>query len=560
MPLITSKIDELIDIPLIQKWLDNFHELTGMTSALIGKDGTIYTKSGWQDICTNFHRVHPVTCALCVESDQYINDHLDEGVVGYSCKNGLHDYAAPIIIGGEHVASLFTGQLFHTPPNRKFFEEQARKYGFPLHDYLQALEKVPVIAEKKAKATLRFITHTTEILADIGNKNLERLQEKESELRKSEERFHRAIRDSAIPTILFNSSMRVFEISRGIPQTTGYAREEITDLAEWLSAISPEGKGALQKILLSLQEHPTSVASEKITLYPKNEETHFWEIHCVDLGHFSEDSRLYELLAQDVTQREHFQKTLLETLEKLGESNKDLQHFAYITSHDLQEPLRMVSSYLQLLQQRYKGQLGEDADDFIYYAVDGANRMKRLIQDILSYSRITTHGKEFGEVSVEGVLEKVLQFLELKRQEKNARIVWAPLPTVWGDPTQIEQLLQNLIDNALKFSASENPLVEISAEPQGEMWVLHVADNGIGINENYFEKIFFMFQRLNRSEDYPGTGLGLALCKRIVERHGGRIWVSSEEGKGTTFSFSLRGIANNSSKGGAPYDPSGKIS
>ncbi len=216
---------------------------------------------------------------------------------------------------------------------------------------------------------------------------------------------------------------------------------------------------------------------------------------------------------------------------KLEDSNRDLQQFAYITSHDLQEPLRMVSSYLQLLQKRYQGKLGNDADDFIHYAVDGATRMKRLIQDILPYSRINTHGKTFGPVPGDRILQRVLQSLDLKIREKKAHLTISPLPVFWGDPTQLEQLFQNLIDNALKFSSRENPRVVISAESQEDVWVIHVRDNGMGIKSDYFEKIFLMFQRLNHSEEYPGTGLGLALCKRIVERHGGRIWVSSEESK-----------------------------
>lgn len=224
----------------------------------------------------------------------------------------------------------------------------------------------------------------------------------------------------------------------------------------------------------------------------------------------------------------------------LERSNQSLQEFAYVASHDLQEPLRTVASFTQLLQQRYAGQLDAQADEFIGYAVDGAKRMQQLINDILQYSRVTTHGKAFERVAIAGAVERAVTALQGRIAERSAAIVvLGSLPTVAGDPAQLSQLFLNLIGNAIKYNRDENPRVEIGARRDGERWVLRVADNGIGIDPQYHEQIFRIFTRLHTRDEYEGTGIGLALCRRILERHRGRIWLESSEGSGTSVFFTL---------------------
>ncbi|NJO66448.1 MAG: GAF domain-containing protein [Leptolyngbyaceae cyanobacterium RM1_405_57] len=232
--------------------------------------------------------------------------------------------------------------------------------------------------------------------------------------------------------------------------------------------------------------------------------------------------------------------------QELARSNADLEQFAYVASHDLQEPLRMVASYLQLLERRYRGQLDDTADEFIDYAVDGAARMQTLINDLLDYSRVDSRGKSFVIISGSAILDRAIANLQPAIEAANATLTCAPLPKIMADATQLTQLFQNLISNALKFHSDQPLHIHVSAQHQADAWLLSVQDNGIGIDSEYADRIFLIFQRLHSRGEYPGTGIGLAICKKIVERHGGNIWVESQPGQGSTFYFTIPDRRGNS--------------
>jgi signal transduction histidine kinase len=243
-----------------------------------------------------------------------------------------------------------------------------------------------------------------------------------------------------------------------------------------------------------------------------------------------------DTLAKEVAARKRMER-------ELRRSNEELQQFAYVASHDLQEPLRMVSSFTQLLSRRYRDELDQDAQDFIDYAVDGANRMQDLINDLLAFSRVNTRGESLVPVDAGAALGQARANLRLALEDSRGLITNEDLPRVMADEGQLVRVFQNLLGNAIKYAGEEPPRIHISAERQAEMWRFAVEDNGIGIEPQYHERIFIIFQQLHGREEYGGTGIGLAICKRIVERHGGQIWVESALGEGATFYFTLPAVA-----------------
>ena len=242
---------------------------------------------------------------------------------------------------------------------------------------------------------------------------------------------------------------------------------------------------------------------------------------------------------RDISERKQTEEKLARIMADLESSNKELEQFAYVASHDLQEPLRMVSSYTQLLAQRYEGQLDDTARKYIHYAVDGAIRMQTLINDLLAYSRVGTRSQPLAPTDSHSALGEAIRNLVVMIEENHAIVTNDDLPTVRADASQLVLVFQNLLANAIKFRREDLPRVHVSAQDHGREWVFSVQDNGIGIAPQHAKRVFVIFQRLHTREEYPGTGIGLAVCQRIVERHGGKIWFESEPGKGATFFFTL---------------------
>ena len=248
-------------------------------------------------------------------------------------------------------------------------------------------------------------------------------------------------------------------------------------------------------------------------------------------------------------------RKLQRTQERLEESNERLEQFAYAASHDLQEPLRMVSSYLQLIESRYADEFDEEGEEFLEYAIDGSERMKEMIDGLLEYSRVETQGEAFEPVDLDEIRADACQNLELQIDESDAVIDSEQLPRVEGDASQLRQVFQNLISNAIEYSGDAPPQVDISAERDGEEWIISVRDRGLGIPSEEQDRIFEVFERLHSHEEKSGTGIGLALCNRIIERHNGEIWVESEPGEGTTFSFTLPASSKQTETTAAMRDP-----
>jgi PAS domain S-box-containing protein len=322
----------------------------------------------------------------------------------------------------------------------------------------------------------------------------------------------------------------------------GYSRDEL--LGQKVKNIIPEGfaERLVADALRSAEDALAQKIGTGIELSGRRKDSSAFPIEIMLSPLDSPDGFLVTAAIRDISVRKQSETHLLLKMDELNRSNEELKQFAYIASHDLQEPLRMVASYTQLLSRRYKGKLDADADEFIAYAVDGANRMQRLIQDLLTYSRVGTKGINLADISSEKALQHALANLHGAIGDSAAVVTHDPLPDVMADEGQLTQLFQNLVGNGIKYHSTELPRVHISAARQGgRKWLFSVKDNGLGIDKQYFERIFGMFQRLHKREEFAGTGIGLAICKKIVERHGGHISVESQPGQGSTFRFALTG-------------------
>jgi PAS domain S-box-containing protein len=394
--------------------------------------------------------------------------------------------------------------------------------------------RLDLVREKKASEQLLRFNSELEAQVRIQTANLQA----------SEDKYKTLFYKSPLPKWIYDEETLVFlEVNDAAVRLYGYAREEFLRMT--LKDIRPlDEMAGLAEDMVAVRQDPMAYHESQRRHTKRSGEVMDVLVtgHPVDL-----DGRRARMVAiSDITERTRYEQQLrylnadlAKRAAELSASNAELERFAYIASHDLQEPLRMVSSFLQLLQRKYKGHLDQKADQYIHFAVDGAERMKALIMDLLEYSRAGSGKDSFGEVDTAVVMQEVGDIFREKIIVARARVTIDPLPKVWGDKVQLIQLFQNLLSNALKYHSDKLPAVHIRAREEAGHWLFSVEDNGIGIDSQFFDKIFIIFQRLHNKSDYSGTGIGLAICKKIVERHGGRIWVESRSDEGSTFYFTI---------------------
>ncbi|MGC1543280.1 MAG: PAS domain S-box protein [Candidatus Acidiferrales bacterium] len=457
---------------------------------------------------------------LNVQAEKQFGYSRDE-LVGQKVKNIIPEgFAERLIADGTRTAAEALAQQIGT--GIELIARRKNGTEFPIEIMLSPLES--------AEGTL-----VTAAIRDISVR-----KEAEAHLAQMEGRYRGLLEAAPDAMVVVNQSGEIVLLNVQAEKQFGYSRDEL--VGQKVKNIIPEGfaERLVADALRSVEDALAQQIGTGIELTAQRKDHSEFPIELMLSPLESAEGILVTAAIRDITTRKAAEANLLNKVEELNRSNVELGQFAYIASHDLQEPLRMVASYTQLLSRRYKGKLDSDADEFIAFAVDGASRMQRLIQDLLAYSRVGTKGQELLDISSEDALQQALFNLRAAIAESGAVVTHEPLPAVLADDMQLVQLFQNLIGNAIKYQRPGIPTVHISAVKNGDKkWIFAVTDNGLGIDPQYFDKIFGMFQRLHKREEFAGTGIGLAICKKIVERHGGNISVESQPGKGSTFRFAL---------------------
>ncbi len=360
-------------------------------------------------------------------------------------------------------------------------------------------------------------------------------------------RYNRSLIEASLdPLVTIGPDGKITDVNKSTESATGYSKDELigTDFSDYFTEPEKARSGYKQVFKEgSVYDYPLEIKHKhgKITPVLYNASVYTDESSEV-IGVFAAARDINEMKKAE-NKLKGYQDTLEEKVKKrteeLAKSNADLEHFAYVASHDLREPLRMITSFLQLLERRYNDKLDQDANEFIGFAVDGAKRLNDMINDLLEYSKVTNKEQVFRPVKLEKVLEEALINLIVPTEEHNAIIDYDPLPTVNGDEKLLVQLFQNLIGNAIKYHGQKPPKIHISSTKENNQYIISIKDNGIGIDSQHLDRIFIIFQRLHRNDEYEGTGIGLAIAQKIVHQHGGQIWAKSEPGKGTTLYFTI---------------------
>lgn len=369
------------------------------------------------------------------------------------------------------------------------------------------------------------------------NQELEqRVEQRTKEYQASEQRFRSLFEAAPDFIYLLNLNGEIEQINPAVIQQSGYAESELIQ-RELVDLLASNSQKLYQQDLSVLLDRGNS--RNEMEFVCKDSTVLTIDCSCTVVGDIQNNDAYILVLQRDISDRKKNEEFLKQVNKELAKSNEELERFAYLASHDLREPLRMVTSFTTLLAKRYSDRLDKEADKIIGFAVDGASRMEELIDDLLEYSRVDKKNCSLTIVDCETILENALDNLQLLISETDTEIIRTALPTVLGDSGQLVQLFQNLINNAIVYRSEKPPKIEIAVEDRDQEWLFWVKDNGIGIDPQYSDRIFQIFQRLHTKEEYPGTGIGLAICNKIVEIHGGKIWVESAEGKGSTFFFTL---------------------
>ena len=559
------ELADIIDAPAIQSLMDSFYELVPIPMAVIDLKGKVLVGVGWQDICTKFHRVNPETCKHCIDSDMLLSAGVASGEFKlYKCKNNLWDVATPIIIGGEHLGNLFSGQFFFDdePLDYEFFRSQASKYGFNEEEYIAALESVTRLSRKTLDEGMAFFTKLADMLSKLSYSNIKlarSLTERDtltSSLQESEERF-RVMADS-IPQLawmaepdgyIFWYNQRWYEYTGTTPeQMEGWGWQRVHDLEmlpkvmeRWKASIATGEPFEMEFPLLGADGEFRWFLTRVMPMKDPDGRIVRWFGTNTDISEkYKAEEEIRELNAE-LEQKVRERTADLQALNiELETSNRELEAFSYSVSHDLRAPLRAIDGFSNALLKNYLDSLDPKGQDYLQRVRAAAQRMAQLIDDILGLSRATRAEMHRQDIDLSEMVSDILDEFQQSQSERKAEIKIEQGLIANADAHLLRIALDNLLGNAWKFTGKKDIAhIEVGAFEQSGERVYYVKDNGAGFNPDYAGKLFSPFQRLHSESDYPGTGIGLALVQRILRKHGGRIWAESAVDEGATFFFTL---------------------
>ncbi len=544
-----SRILDIIDFAKVDALLDGFNASTGFVTAILDLEGNVLSKSGWRQICTEFHRINPETLKRCTISDTILAGKMAAGEKYhfYKCFNGLVDVAVPLTINGEHIANLFTGQFFLEEPDRLLFEKQAETYGFDKNDYLGALEKVPVVNAEKVKQVMDFLLNMTRLIVEMTLHKIEQ-KEQDKATRESEERFRKIFEEGPLGMVMaIMNTGRIFNANKAFCNMLGFTREELIGLT-FMEITHANDRDKDRESVIDLQNGKINkYITEK--RYLKKDGSEVWAALALTRIYSEKEQSFYALaMIEDITLRKLAQEEIFklnagleikveERTAQLKAANKELETFTYSVSHDLKAPLRGIDGYSKLLSDIYKPNLNEEARKFIEIIRQSTLQMNQLIDDLLNYSRLERTQLSLERIKIHDLVRSVLSVFNADLENGKFTVnIKSPDIEIIADSRGLTIAIRNLIENAIKFTrARENPLIQIAVEEKDMLWIISVQDNGIGFDMKYHDKIFEIFQRLQRVEDFPGTGIGLAMVSKAMVKMNGQVHAESLPGKGSTF-------------------------
>jgi PAS domain S-box-containing protein len=549
----------VINAEEIQSIMDDFCYLTNMVTAILDLKGNVIETTGWQDICTKFHRIHPGTAQNCTQSDLYLAKNLKPGeYVDYKCKNGLWDVVTPLYIGTQHLGNIYTGQFFYEDEqiDEEFFVRQAMTYGFDKDAYMDAFRRIPRYSRETVNRLMCFLVKFTTYISRISFVNIQlkkeiRERKRAEKVRQESESFIKAVMDNLPIGIAVNSRDPAVEfeyMNDNFPRFYRTTREALSGPGAFWTSIyeDPDFREKMRKKILDDLDSgdPERLYWENVPISRKGEKTSYITAHNMPVP----DRHIWISTVWDVTDRKNAEEKIYElnrNLElrvqertmQLEKVNKELEDFVYSVSHDLRAPLRSISGFAQIIDRRYKASLNTEGQHYFDNIVKASRQMGDLIDDLLKFSRLGNRAIKSEAVSLEEVLKTAEKTLSDQIKETGARVTLPKkMPNIQGDLTLATHVFINLFENALKYrKADEPPVIDVRFDIEDQYVIISVTDNGIGIEPAHHEKIFNIFHRLYSQAEYSGTGIGLAAVKKAVEIMDGRVWVESEPEKGSVF-------------------------